>query len=340
MDMSGFFPLLWWTLGGAMAVGTAVYMFMEYQAYLLRTKVINIPGGLRFVAQGFAVEVRHAAKEILVLAKDGKYTRQTLPDGDEQVQTGALSTKLAAAGLRIEVARISVKDGPQGKPVATGLSRIVLVASDEMLRKTQGKQPSERSELRLDRVPDPIASDFQQFANGVRAWIDKIEQRLTAELAAQRQREEAEAAAAAKAASLAAATVEDTSVPKNEEERKARAHAQLEKWRQAAGFKGTSTEMQFDDMGRIVWLIDLDQSGRVILHGANRTFHGSLKGASVTGIGAELEIAVRDDYWSEDDPRLVVFRLMAGAASDVRRAWKERVGLLIQSLGGSTGQRR
>lgn len=338
MDMSGFFPLLWWTLGGATAVGLAVYMFMEYQAYLLRTKVINIPGGLRFVAQGFAVEVRHAAKEIQVLAKEGLYKRQPLPDGDEQVQTGALSTTLAATGLRIDVARIVVKGGEEGKPVPTGLSRIVFAASDELLRKTQGKQPSERCELRLDRVPDPIATDFQRFANGLHAWIDKIEQRLAAELAAQRQREEAEAAAAAKAAKLAAASMEDTSTPQTEEARRARANAQLEKWRQAAGFKGTSTEMQFDDMGRIVWLIDIDQSGRIILHAANKTFHGSLKGASVAGMGTELEIVVRDEYWSEGDPP-IVFRLMAGAPSDVRRAWKERVELLIQSLGGNTVQR-
>jgi len=338
MDMSGFFPLLWWTLGGATVVGAAVYLFMEYQAYLLRTKVINIPGGLRFVSQGFAVEVRHAAKEILVLAKEGLYKRQPLPDGDEQIQSGALSVSLAAAGLRIEVARISVKDGEDGEAVPTGSSRIVFAASDEPLRKAQGKKASERSELRLDQVPDTIASDFQQFANGLRAWIDKIEHRLAAELAAQRQREEEAATAAAGLAPVE--PVEDLSVPLTEEERKARAHAQLEKWRTAAGFNGTSTEMQFDDRGRMVWLIDLDPSGRVILHAGKRTFHGSLKGATVTGIGAEMEIAVRDDYWSEDEPQLLAFRVLTGAAPEVRRAWKERLDILIQSLGGNAGQRR
>lgn len=338
MDMSGFFPLLWWTLGGTAVAGAAVYMFMEYQTYLLRTKVINIPGGLRFVAQGFALEVRHATKEILVLAKDGYYVRQALPNGEEQVQSGSLSAMLAAPGLRIEVARVSVKDGPDGTPVATGFSRIVLAASDEPLRQAQGKEATERSELRLDRVPDSIATDFQQFANGLRSWIDKIERRLTAELAAQRQREEAAAVAAA---GLAQAPVEDnTPPPKTEEERKARANAQLEKWRKAAGFKGTSTEMQVDELGRIVWLIDLEPAGRVIVHGGDRTFHGSLKGATVTGIGAEMEIALRDDYWTEEDPRLLTFRVLGGAAPEIRRAWKERLEILIQSLGGAAGQRR
>lgn len=337
MDMSGFFPLLWWTLGGATVVGAAVYMFLEYQAYMLRTKVINIPGGLRFVAQGFAVEVRHKAKEILVLAKHASYTRQALPDGEEQAQNGALSATLAAAGLRVEVARISVKEGEDGAAVPTGLSRIVFAASDEPLRKAQGKKPSERSELRLDPVPDPIAADFQQFANGLRAWIEKIEHRLAAELAAQRQREEEAATAAA---GLAAAVTENAPVVQTEEARKALADSQLERWRQAAGFKGTSTELSFDERGRIVWLIDLDPTGRVILHGGKRTFHGSLKGATVIGIGTEMEIAVRDDYWSEEDPRLVTFRVLGGAAPEVRRAWKERLDILIHSLGGAAGQRR
>lgn len=340
MDMSGFFPLLWWTLGGVMAVGACIYLVMEYQAYLLRTKVVNVPGGLRFVAQSFAVEVRHTAKEVMVVAKDARYMRQALPDGDEQVETGALTVTLAAAGLRIEVARISVKDGEDGKAMATGLSRIVFAASDERLRQTQGKIASGHSELRLPKVPDTIASDFQQFANGVRVWIDKIEAKLAAEVAAQRKREEEAAAAAAAAAKAAAQPVEDTSVPLSEEERAARAEAQLEKWRAEAGFKGTSTEKSVDARGRIAWLIDMDATGRVILHSGDRTFHGSLKGATITGLGGEVELSVRDDFWSEDDPHLVTFRILNGATPEIRRAWKERLDLLVQSLGGSVGQRR
>jgi uncharacterized protein (DUF1684 family) len=337
MDMSGFFPLLWWALGGATVLGGCVYLFMEYQAYLLRTKIINVPGGLRFVSQNFAVEVRHAAKEIMVVAKDARVLRQALPDGDEQVETGALTVTLAAAGLRIEVARVSVKEADAEKATPTGVCRIVLAASDERLRQVQGKKASQRTELRLDQIPDPIAADFQQFANGLRAWIDKIEHRLAAQAAEQRRQEEIEAA---KAAGVAAAVAEDPTVPLSEEERQARATLQLEKWRREAGFKGNASEMHVDARGRIEWLIELDPTGRAILHAGDRTFHGSLKGATVTGIGSEIEVAVRDDYWSEDDPQLVAFRVLGGAAPEVRRAWKERLDILVQSLGGHNGQRR
>lgn len=334
--MTEFFPLLWWTLGGAAVVGAGVYLFMEYQAYLLRTSVISVPGGLRFVAQGFTVESRHGSKEIIVVARDGRYIRQPLAGGDEEIQTGSLSVTLPAVGMRIDVSRISVKGQEGEAATATGFSRITLAASDETMQKALGRSGGDRSEVRLDRVPDAIATNFQQFANGLRAWIDKIEQQIAAQVEAQRQKE---AQAAVVAAGLAVEPEEDPTVPLSEEEREARAGAQLEKWRKAAGFKGSSTEMSFDARGKIVWLIDLDQTGRVILHAGDRTFHGSLLGATVVGIGSEVEVAVRDDYWTEDDTRLVAFRVLAGSTPENRRAWKERLDLLIQNLGGKSAQR-
>lgn len=327
--MTGLFPLLWWALGGASVLGAAVYLFMEYQAYLLQTSVTSVPGGLLFKAQGFSVESRHSTKEIKVIAKNGVCARQALPDGEEEQQMGNVELSLSAMGLQIEVSRISVKDGEKGEAVPTGFSRIVFSGNDEKLRKTQGTQASERSQLKLDHVPDPIATDFQQFANGLRAWIEKVEQQLEAQLAAQRQ---SELDAAAAALVLQLDPQEDMSVPLSEADREARAGAQLEKWRAVAGFKGTSTEVSFDARGQFVWLIDLHPTGKVILHANKRTFHGSLKGATVVGIGTELEISVRDDYWTEEDPRLVVFRVLGGTAPENRRAWKERLEILIQSL--------
>jgi hypothetical protein len=322
--MTEFFPLLWWALGGASVLGAAVYLFMEYQAHLLRTSVTSVPGGLLFSAQGFSVESRHAAKEVKVITRSGAYARQALPDGDEEQQKGALTVALAAVGLRMEVSRISVKDGDEGDAVPTGFSCIVFSASDETLRTAQGKLASERSQLKLDRVPDPIATDFQQFANGLRVWIDKVEQQAEAQAAAQLQREREQEQA-------------EAAVPLSEADREARAGAQIEKWRAIAGFKGTSTEVSFDGNGQIVWLIDLEPAGRVILHADNRTFHGSLKGAVVVGVGTEMEVSVRDDSWSEQAPRMAAFRVLGGTTPESRRAWKERLDILIKSL--DAGQR-
>lgn len=335
MEMTGFLPLMWWALGGAAVLGACIYLYIEYQAYLLRTSVVSVPGGLRFTAQGLTVESRHAGKEIKVITRNGRYMRQPLAGGDEEVQTGPLTVTLVAIGLQIEVARVSVKDPKGGAARPTGFSRIVFAATDEPLHKAMGKAGGHRSELRIDNLPDPIATSFQQFANGLRAWIDKVEQQLAAKVIEQRKLEQ-EAAEA----ELAVAPVEDTSAPMTEADCQARAAAQLEKWRTAAGFRGTSTEMQIDDRGNIVWLIDLEASGKVILHVTGRTFHGSLKGATVNGFGSELEVAVRDEYWTEEDPRLASFRILGGSKAEIRRAWKERLDLMIQNLGGDAGQRQ
>ena len=337
MEMTGFLPLLLWALGGASVLGGSFYLFVEYQAYLLRTSVTSVPGGLRFAARGLTVESRHAAKEIKVTAKNGRYLRKPLAGGDEEVQAGALDVTLSAIGLQIEVSRIAVKDPEGGAAKATGFSRVVFLATDQPVQKAKGHTGGYRSELRLDHVPDAIATQFQQFANGLRAWIAKVEQQLATQVAEQRKREQE---AAEVAAGLVVEPEEDTSLPLSAAECEARATAQLEKWRAVAGFTGTSTEMQFDARGHMVWLIDLHPTGKVILHANKRTFQGSLKGATVNGFGSQLEVAVRDDYWTEEDPQLVAFRILEGSKPEARRAWKERLDLLIHSFGAKSGQQQ
>ncbi len=337
MEMTGFVPLLLWALLGAAVLGGGFYLYVEYQSYLLRTSVSSVPGGLRFVAQGLTVESRHSKKELKITAKNGRYIRQLLADGDEEVQIGPLDVTLTAIGLQIDVSRVAVKDPEGGPAKATGYSRIVFLATDQALQTAMGRTGGYRAELHLDRVPDAIATQFQQFANGLRVWIVKVEQQLANLVAEQRKRENE---AAEVAAGLMVEPLEDTSIPLSEADREARATAQLEKWRAVAGFKGTSTEMQTDPRGHIVWLIDLNPSGNVILHADKRTFQGSLKGATVNGFGTQLEVAVRDDYWTEDDPRLVAFRILEGSKPETRRAWKERLELLIGNLGGQSGQQQ
>ena len=84
--------------------------------------------------------------------------------------------------------------------------------------------------------------------------------------------------------------------------------------------------------GKVVWFVDLEPTGKVILHSNGKTFHGSLKGAKITSLAGELEVGVRDALWSEDEPALSNFYIMAGAKSEVRLAWKERLEILIRSL--------
>lgn len=340
MGSIGFVSLLLWALGGAVVLGGAVYAYMEYQASLLRTRVDAVPGGLRFTAHGFVVESRQSSKEIRVqTTRSAVHTHNPPGALEPEVKTGQLLVDLPAPGLAIEVSRVSIAgdEGDDAKP--TGFSRIVLAAY-AWPPKVTAKGGAETKEVplhtvRLDQVPDPVAADFHQFANRLRVWIDKIEQQLAAQEAEKRQREEEEAA---KARGLAQEPVKDDGLPITDAERDARVAKQVDKWRAAAGFKGTSTEVSYDARGKIEWFIDLEPTGKIILHAANRTFYGSLRGATAIGIGSELEISVRDDYWSEDDPRLVAFRVLGGTNAEIRRAWKERLDLLIQSLGGRPNQ--
>lgn len=336
MGSIDFFSLLWWALGGAALLGAAAYGYMEYQAQLLRTQVDAIPGGLRFTAHGLTVEMRQPSKDIKVQVREhAKHTFQADGSSEPQVSTGGLTVELPATGLLMDVARVSlsVAEGEEAKP--TGFSRITFTAYGKPIKTqtpTAGKAgPHPVHVLRLDQVPDPVAHDFHLFANRVRVWIDKIDAQWEAQEEARRLREQEEAS---RAKGLEQILVDDPSQPLTEQERDARVGAQIEKWRTAAGFKGTSTEVSYDARGKIEWLIDLDPTGRIILHAGKRTFYGSLRGAAVVGIGNELEVSVRDDFWSEDDPRLAAFRVLGGTNAEVRRAWKERLDLVIQSLGG------
>ena len=321
-------PLLWWSLGAAGLVGAGVYLYMEYQAYLLRTSVSGIPGGLRFTSQPFVVEARYGAKQVVVEARNGQYKRQPLPEGEETLETGSVTATLPAAGLQMRMFRMVEKGTDADEPKCTGVCRIVFAASDALKMQVSHASVGERAELRLEGVPPRVANDFQAFANTLQTWLDKVEHGLRMEIEAVRLREEEEARAKAQAerdALAAEAALSDA-------DRASLAETQIAAWRAAAGFKGTTTEVSIDPDGQISWFIDLEPGGRVILHANKRTFSGSLKGAFVGSLGGELEVGVRDDYWTEDQP-LSTFRILGGASPDLRRAWKERLDLLVQNLG-------
>jgi len=82
----------------------------------------------------------------------------------------------------------------------------------------------------------------------------------------------------------------------------------------------------------VVWFIDLCDDGRITLHADKRTVHSTLLGASIRSLGAELEIGVRDDYWSEEDPTLPTFRVLQGMPPGERQAWLDRLEKLRDAL--------
>jgi hypothetical protein len=112
----------------------------------------------------------------------------------------------------------------------------------------------------------------------------------------------------------------------------AMAEAQIACWRQAAGFKGQHSAHHTDPRGEVLWFVDLAADGRITLHADKRTVHASLLGARIVATMGEIEVGVRDAYWSEDNPDLRVFQVLKGHSVESRRAWKERLEILSNGL--------
>lgn len=301
-------------LGVVAAFGVAWYVYQEQQARLLRTRVVELPGCLRFEANGFFVEMQQSAKQIKVHAEACQLARTPLAGGAQKMQHGPLDATLPAAGLQIDVARGSVKAEGQSAPVPTGFCTITFTASDELTNTVNKRTGGHVSVLTIDQVPVPVAAGFQSFANRVDIWAEKITTRLQQDHAEEVRKEE-EAAKAALAKQLAA---QGDGEPVD-------MAVQIEMWRKAAGFSGSFSDVSTDDKGRVVWFIDFCDDGRITLHANKRTIHTTLRGATITALGAELEIGVRDDYWTEDDPVLAKFLVLQGLPPDERRAWRDRL---------------
>jgi hypothetical protein len=50
-----------------------------------------------------------------------------------------------------------------------------------------------------------------------------------------------------------------------------------------------------------------------------------LRGAKIVSLGSELEVSVRDDYWTEEEPTLSRFQILQGIPPNERRTWKDRL---------------
>ena len=325
-------PLIsWGLLAGALLVAL-VFSYVEYQAYLLRTEIQTVPGGLRFVAHNFTVEARRSENTMLIACKSGRYSSRPLAGGQEQTRMGSLNVSLPVAGMRIKVTQIVVQNGSDAPSVATGFSSIVFAASDELIFNAIGKPGGQRSALQLDRIPDSVARKFGTFAGGLDAWIDKLEQGLVADIAARKEQaakdaaaQAAEQAAAQPLAAEAETAAQATEVVAAPLDPESKAKAQLAEWRLKAGFTGSMTDMRLDAVGNVDWLIDLNADGRIILHADKRHFHGSLNGAVVAILADGLEVMVRDEYWQEGDSRMPTFRVLKGESRELLLTWRKRL---------------
>ncbi|MDH4451138.1 MAG: hypothetical protein QE265_11205 [Rhodoferax sp.] len=313
--MSGSIDWLWWCVCAVFVLAVAVYLLAELQAYGLRTAVAKIPGGQRFTARAFSVDMLRSAGKLRVKTRQAHYSQ---PAQDEQApidKTGPLDVTFEAVGLRIDIAPLPRAPAPahtafwaHAAPWRAGQKHSV----------TFHAAPAQAT-LRLDNVPTHVAERFWAFAKQVEVWVERTEQQheeqLRAQAAAQREAEELAASrAAAKAKGKA------VSIPPEE---------QIAQWRRVAGFTGSSSEIGLDSNGQIDWFIDLDPTGRITLHSGKQTAHTTLRGATITSLGGELEINVLD---ADDHPDPHSFRVLKNMPPDVRRAWKERLEMLRDSL--------
>jgi hypothetical protein len=317
----------WWITVLLVPAALAVigfFAYVEFNARQIKTRVERTAGGLRFVARGWSVEMQRGPQRVMVKAQRGHHRRIPLDGGAERKYEGAIAQGLPATGLRIRLeahTRPGVGDAPA---VVTGLLVPVFEASDATPLGPV-KAVGEQHVLRLAPVPSTVAASFNQFAGQLRLWVDKLDHNLAMQVKQEEDKLAAEAAILARAEAKAKKDAELANAVPMEPT------AQIAQWRQEAGFSGTS-ETGLTEDGRLDWFIDLDPFGRVILHADKRTLHTTLLGATIKPLGAELEIGVRDQFWSEAEAELQVFRLFKGAHSDVRRAWKERLEILADKL--------
>lgn len=320
MDMT---VVYWALLAGVSVVGIG-FGIVEYQAYMLRTDVKSVPGGLRFTSQFFTVEASRSEKLVKITCKSGQHKTTPVAGEPDQIRTGALSLSMPAAGMRIQVSQIGKRKGPGDPLIATGISIIEFSTPDKLEVFNRGKAMGPRTTLEIESVPDSVGQAFRHFSEGLDAWFDKLEYEIAAEVAA-REQQEAVAAAAKTRAMAAASAVKAPKTPLGAADRDAKGKAQLAQWRTLAGFAGSRTEMRVDPFGDVEWLVDLNPDGRIILHGDNLHFHGTLKGSVVTMLHDDLEIKVRDEFWQEGDRNLPTFRVLKGFTREALLDWRDRL---------------
>lgn len=319
-------------LGALVVIGVCVYLLIELKARTLRTRVIDRSGTLRFEAHTFSIEVILSTKQIQVHLDKGRLTLSPLQGGSDEVQEGPLDATLPAPGITITVTPF--ESAPRGTPARRaklGLQSITLRGSDAMVNATKKVQGGFVSVVDIAPVPARVAQSFATFSNRVQIWTDKLEMRLKAELTEIAKREENAERKETEARLRAENESEEAAINAAQASQEL-ANEQVARWRAAAGFRGAHSEVSIGANGRVHWFVDLADDGRITLHANNRTIHTTLLGASFLSDKLDLEIQVRDDYWTEEDRVLSSFRLFDGLPPDGRRLWKERLEAMRNKL--------
>ena len=320
MDMT----IIYWALLAGVSVVALGFGIVEYQAYMLRSDVKSVPGGLRFTSQFFTVEASRSEKVVKITCKRGQHKTTPIAGEAEQVRTGALSVVMSATGMRIHVSQIGNRKASGAPLIATGVSLIEFSTPDKLEVFSKGKAVGPRSILEVDGIPDSVGQAFRHFSEGLDAWFDKLERDIATEIAV-REQQEAFAVAAQKVTADSATLPKAPKLPISAAERDATGKAQLAQWRNNAGFAGTKSEIRVDPYGGVEWLIDLNPDGRIILHSDNLHFHGTLKGSVVTMLADDLEVKVRDEFWQEGDGNLPSFRVLKGFSREALLDWRDRL---------------
>ncbi len=310
--------MVWALLALVLAAGLGG-LLLEMHLRTLRTQVLQIPGGLLFEAQQFSVQVLRQEQELRVQHVRGLWT----PAGGaapSPPQTDRAQRTFAALGFRLEVREGMTQEADPATATGTGHFELTLRGADG-------------SQLVLQQVNGAVTKSFEFFFLQVSHWIDKLEQRAKRERI-QRLRGDEVAAQAEQHALMVAQLLGGAApnAPRTQEACGQITATQIAHWREAAGFAGQHSLHKADVNGLLLWFIDLATDGRITLVAGKRSIHSTLRGASVASNGGELELGVRDANWTPEEPELQVFKVLRGIGSDERRAWKERLEILCNSL--------
>ena len=339
MGMEGSGSFISTVLVLAAVAAALIYGYMEYQVRMLRTTATKLASGLLFTSKFLTVGTRNASQEVILNAPMGLHGVEVTAADLARLPRKELAVVLPAVGL---VCDVKVSSSNKAGAAADRCS-ITFTSADAAKLESLGLPVAPIAVAVIEDVPLPVARAFQSFASQMALWIERVEHRVHLDREAEQRKKDEEAAAQAaaeatavraaeKAAGKAASSKDDYGYPVSDEVRQERINKQIAALRATAGFKGNSSEFGADQGGKLQWFVDLDPAGRVIVLSGNRSFYGSLKGAKITTLTGELELGVRDALWTDEDPMLSNFNILAGSKPEIRLAWKERLEILIRSL--------